>query len=167
MKKLDGQDTFDLAGAPEELRAIMAAGRRIHAATDAVDTIVCDRLGLHRSDLRCLHILKDGSMTPRDVGQQTGLTSGSVTALLDRLEGAGFIERRRSVTDRRSVEIALSPEQEARMSALYEEIIGALTSRFLGRTEAEIDVAAQALGDFAAALEDGADRMKRHCSAAN
>lgn len=141
----------------------MDAGRRIHVATDAIDTIVCDRLGLHRSDLRCLHLLKYGSVTPRDIALQTGLTSGSVTALLDRLEAAGFIERRRSLSDRRSVEIALPPEQQAKISTLYGELVGALTARFVGRSQVEIDRAAAALDDFASALEDGAARLSPCC----
>lgn len=162
MKKLDGQDSFGVA-VPEELQAIMDAGRRIHAATDAIDTIVCDLLGLHRSDLRCLHLLKDRNVTPRDIALQTGLTSGSVTALLDRLETAGFIERRRSLLDRRSVEIAMPPEQLARMSALYGELVGALTARFVGRSQVEIDQAAKTLDDFASALEEGAERLAPRC----
>lgn len=166
MKKLDGQDIFEIPAAPEALQAILDAGRRIHVTTDAIDTIVSDRLGLHRSDLRCLHLLRYGCVTPRDIALQTGLTSGSVTALLDRLEIAGFIERRRSLSDRRSVEIALPPEQQAKMSAVYDELVGAFTAHFVGRSQLEIDRVAAALDDFASALEDGAARLSPRCPTA-
>jgi DNA-binding MarR family transcriptional regulator len=136
----------------ESLQAIMTAGRHIHEAVDTVDVIVAERLGVHRNDLRCLHLLESGPLTPGAVGVHTRLTSGSVTALLDRLEGAGFVERRRSLADRRSVEIAMPEARLAELRGVYDEIQQAIRGYFIGKDVAELNETARALEMFADAL---------------
>jgi DNA-binding MarR family transcriptional regulator len=61
------------------------------------------RLGLNVTDSECLSFLtiKGGTSTPTEIARYTGLTSGSTTAMLDRLEKAGFIRRRPNPEDRR------------------------------------------------------------------
>lgn len=137
----------------EHLQAIMTAGRRIHEAIDTIDTLVSAQLGVHRSDLRCLHMLETGPTTPGEVAARTGLTSGSVTALLDRLEGAGFVERRRSCADRRSVELAMPECRLAEIRAVYGEIETAMRRFFEARPVDEVAETGRALGTFADALE--------------
>jgi DNA-binding MarR family transcriptional regulator len=155
VKKLDGQDI-----PPPELLAVMAAGRRIHAALDAVDALVSERLGLHRSDLRCLNLLEHGPLTAGEIAARTGLTSGAVTALVDRLERAGFVERVRSPEDRRSVRVAIPPGEYRRIAALYRIMGGSVTGRFAGRPAEEIAASARALEGFADALEQGLRRLQ-------
>ena len=56
-----------------------------------------ERAGLNVSDMECLRLLfQKGIATPSELARHTGLTSGATTAMLDRLEKAGFIERRKS-----------------------------------------------------------------------
>lgn len=141
----------------QHLEDIVAAGRRIHEAIDTIDLIVSARLGVHRSDLRCLHMLESGPATPGDVAAKTGLTSGSVTALLDRLENAGFIERQRSVADRRSIEVALPECRAIEMRAIYDEIKQAIRIYFQDRPIDDVADTAKALAMFAEALGDYAD----------
>ena len=58
--------------------------------------------GLNATDMECLRLLfLKGFSTPSELAKQTGLTSGAATAMLDRLEKAGLIERRPNPTDRR------------------------------------------------------------------
>ena len=154
-KKLDGQGSLDKTG---NIQAIMDAGRAIHEAFNAIDVIVANRMGVQRNDLRCLLALKYGTATAGNVAVKTGLTSGSVTALLDRLEGAGHIERQRSTSDRRSVEIALTACCQAEMQSVETEIETAIRAYFANRTADEVAASGDALGLFAAALG--------HCAAA-
>jgi DNA-binding MarR family transcriptional regulator len=76
-----------------------------------------DRLliGLARStslsqlDLHALeHLEASGALTPRQLQQRLGLTSGAVTALIDRLERVGWVARAPNPDDRRSVLVGLS-----------------------------------------------------------
>ncbi len=137
----------------EHLQAIMAAGRRIHEAIDMIDAIVSERLGVHRSDLRCLYMLNAGPVTPGEVAARTRLTSGSVTALVDRLASAGFVERRPSVCDRRSVALIMPEARRQQMDAIKAEIENAIRDYFAGQDTTVIAEAGRSLGTLASALD--------------
>ena len=63
--------------------------------------------GLNVTDMECLRLLfHKGIATPSELARHTGLTSGATTAMLDRLEKAGLIERRPNPNDRRGTLIA-------------------------------------------------------------
>lgn len=80
--------------------------------------------GMHPTDFRCICYLKlqSAPVSPKDIIAYLGLTSGSGTALLDRLEGSGFIKRIRNPVDRRSVLIVLDLDAAAEPVALHERI---------------------------------------------
>jgi DNA-binding MarR family transcriptional regulator len=62
------------------------------------------KLGLNATDSECLSFLMMNKVaTPTELANYTGLTSGSTTAMLDRLERAGFIIRKPNPNDRRGV----------------------------------------------------------------
>src|SRR5690349_10940667 len=64
----------------------------------------CD---LGATDLYALNILElSGPMTPGELGSRAGLTTGPTTRLIDRLEAAGYVERRPDPHDRRKVVVA-------------------------------------------------------------
>lgn len=66
-------------------------------------------LGLNTTDSECLSLLSvKGVSTPTELARYTGLTSGSATAMLDRLERAGFISRKPNPKDRRGVLIEIN-----------------------------------------------------------
>jgi DNA-binding MarR family transcriptional regulator len=66
----------------------------LQAAYDDSDRALADRLGIGRTDLRCLDlIVRGGPCSATQVAARLGLTRGSVTALLDRLERAGYASR--------------------------------------------------------------------------
>ncbi|MFC4529875.1 MarR family winged helix-turn-helix transcriptional regulator [Sphaerisporangium dianthi] len=65
---------------------------------------VADRLGLSLSDFKCLTALGEtGQATAGDLAVRTGLTTGAVTRMIDRLERAGWVTRRHDAEDRRRV----------------------------------------------------------------
>jgi len=75
-------------------------------AVDVLDQRAADRLGLNRTDLRCLDLLMEelgGEATPGQLGTRLGLTTGSVTAMIDRLAKLGYVTRSPDPTDRRKV----------------------------------------------------------------
>ena len=68
-----------------------------------------DRIGLNATDLNCLNILSfSGQLTAGELAKATGLTTASITGVIDRLEDAGFVERERDAADRRRVVIHLN-----------------------------------------------------------
>jgi len=65
---------------------------------------VADRMGLSRTDLRCVDLLaRRGTMAAGALAVASGLTTGAITFLVDRLEARGIVRRRRDDTDRRRV----------------------------------------------------------------
>jgi DNA-binding MarR family transcriptional regulator len=62
------------------------------------------------TDLDALeHLEADGPLTQRDLGDRLSLTSGAITMLVDRLEEAGWVHRRKHPSDRRYLLIELAP----------------------------------------------------------
>jgi DNA-binding MarR family transcriptional regulator len=77
----------------------------------AFDNLAAQRLGVNRTDLNCLDIIQRiGSMTAGELAVQSGLTTGAVTAVIDRLEEAGYVRRVRDDVDRRRVMVEVTPE---------------------------------------------------------
>jgi DNA-binding MarR family transcriptional regulator len=77
------------------------AGQR---AIDAVDEAVTAVMGINRTDGKILDILDQfGRMSAGELARHSGLTTGAVTAVIDRLERAGYVERVADPGDRRRV----------------------------------------------------------------
>jgi DNA-binding MarR family transcriptional regulator len=80
---------------------------------------VAAKLGLHPTDLKCLRLLGKEPMSAGALGEQTGLTGAAVTALVDRLERAGYVVRERGRDDRRRVTVRAAPEKLREIDTLY------------------------------------------------
>lgn len=69
------------------------------------------KLGLNVTDTEALSFLTiRGSATPTELARYTGLTTGSATAMLDRLEAAGLIKRTANPRDRRGAIVEIEPK---------------------------------------------------------
>jgi DNA-binding MarR family transcriptional regulator len=92
------------------------------AASD-FDERLAKKLKLGRSDMRCLVLLaRDGPLTAGHLAEESGLTTGAVTFILDRLEAAGMVTRRRDTEDRRRVWVEIVPEAQERLAGLQQPI---------------------------------------------
>jgi DNA-binding MarR family transcriptional regulator len=92
---------------PSTQRVILAA-RQYGISTVLFRNLFASRLGLNVADLECLGLLFHKRLaSPTELARHTGLTSGATTAMLDRLERAGLIERQPNPDDRRGTIIRL------------------------------------------------------------
>lgn len=83
---------------------IHALLRAIDADMDRFDEAAAARLGINPTGFRCMDILsRGGAITAGKLAAEAGLTTGAVTALVDRLEKAGYVRRKRDRRDRRVV----------------------------------------------------------------
>jgi len=88
------------------MAALGHAVRANQASVDAFDEATAQKFGVNRTDLRCLDVLMEelgGEATPGQLGARLGLTTGSVTAMIDRLAKLGYVTRSPDPTDRRKV----------------------------------------------------------------
>src|SRR5687767_4414054 len=83
-----------------------AAMRTYQRSVDAFDEAAAIYLGVNRTDMRCLDVLlEQGQVSPGYLATALGVTTGSVTAMLDRLEKLGYVERSDDPADRRRIEV--------------------------------------------------------------
>ena len=111
---------------------LVEAVRAEQVANEIVDEHVAAFLGINRTDSRCLDILeRRGRMTAGALAEESGLTTGAVTALVDRLERAGYLRRTRDTIDRRKVFIELTPL----MTSMTEKLFYNMKEMFEGMME--------------------------------
>ncbi len=105
----------------ELLSAVTTAARRHHAAYTLFNQALADRLGLHPTDVQCVSLLalEPEPLTTGEIAKLTGLTSGSATRLVDRLERAHLVERRPDLQDRRKARVSLTPQRDAELEAAW------------------------------------------------
>jgi DNA-binding MarR family transcriptional regulator len=97
-------------GTRQDLIAAAGMAARLHQnAYDRFEDAAAEYFGVNRTAMRCMDVLERvGRLTAGEIATQTGLSSGAVTALLDRLERAGYVRRIRDPADRRRVWVELT-----------------------------------------------------------
>ncbi len=141
------------------LSVLMKSGRRVHSALDAFDAAVASTLGVHRSDLRCLNLLEQGGVSPKSIGEKLRISSGAVTALIDRLEQVGFVQRVPASSDRRSVLVEMSPLPYQRTAHIYRRSATLLGESFAHFDAQALDQAAVVLSIFAQSFESAVEEL--------
>jgi DNA-binding MarR family transcriptional regulator len=100
---------------------------------------VADRAGISSSDMDCMDFLNfEGRMTAGRLAELTGLTTGAITGVIDRLEKSGFVRRERDENDRRKVFIAPVPERLRELGRAYEPMQRAMHKQSDGYTDTEL-----------------------------
>ncbi|WP_371654062.1 MULTISPECIES: MarR family winged helix-turn-helix transcriptional regulator [unclassified Streptomyces] len=114
--------------------------RRYMASYALFNQALADHLRLHPTDLQCLNLLglEPGPVTTGRIAELTGLTTGSATRLVDRLEKAGYVTRRRDTEDRRKVLVEAVPERMAELGAVWGKLNGAWFTMFDAYDDGEI-----------------------------
>jgi DNA-binding MarR family transcriptional regulator len=94
---------------------MLSIQKETRAATLFIQT-VSEITGIHSTDIRCLDFLSEvKSATAGDLAKITGLTTGAITAVIDRLVAAGFVKREADKNDRRKIIITLITESSSNL----------------------------------------------------
>jgi DNA-binding MarR family transcriptional regulator len=100
-------------------------------------------LGINVTDMACLTLIfSKGLAAPSDLARYTGLTSGATTAMLDRLEKAHLIERRRNPQDRRGTLIVLTNERTKEIGDMFASGREEIDKLAMSCTESELELIA-------------------------
>lgn len=95
---------------------------------------IADRVGMSATDLEALDtLIRHGPMTAGRLAELTGLTTGAITGLVDRLERRGYVRRERNPTDRRSVIIQPLREEAIRDLGPYYAAMSAAMDELMAR----------------------------------
>ena len=118
-------------------------------------------LGVNLTDMECLALIFfKGLSSPSELARYTGLTSGATTAMLDRLEKAHLIERRRNPQDRRGTLIVLTNERTQEIGAMFasgREAINRLTSSY---SESELETIADYFRKLVVVWEEEREKLE-------
>jgi DNA-binding MarR family transcriptional regulator len=137
-------------------------GRDLATKTSVFQDAMAERLGLGITDLKCLDLLNRALMplTPVNLAELTGLTSGAITGVADRLEVAGFVERIRSQTDRRRWELRLLANRQKEVAALLEPLGEAVTDLCRGLSDDEIKTVSDFVTNMIPVLDQETHRLR-------
>jgi DNA-binding MarR family transcriptional regulator len=138
---------------------LLLACRDLARAMDRFDEAACAALGLGRSDLRALNLLEHGPLGASVLARRLGLTRPAVTALIDRLADAGYVERVAVPGDRRATAVELQPATWKAFAQVYRplgEQVWAATSNL---AEPEREAVAAAMTTMTGVFDDARDRI--------
>jgi DNA-binding MarR family transcriptional regulator len=106
----------------ETIQAIIQKHRDMSTETIMFHQNVADALGLHITDHKCLDLIRQyGAMPAGRLAELTGLTTGAITGIIDRLEKAGYVRRANDPKDRRRtiVEPTQNKKWERKIEAIF------------------------------------------------
>jgi DNA-binding MarR family transcriptional regulator len=86
---------------------------------------IAQTVGLNATDTKCIDLIlshPDRTLTAGELSEKTGLTTGAITHILDRLGKRRFIKRVRDTQDRRKVFVQVRPESLEPLVPKYEEV---------------------------------------------
>jgi DNA-binding MarR family transcriptional regulator len=105
---------------PDLISDLIARYRSAANRDVAFDKLAAQRLGVSVTDLHCLNIVESRhGVTAGELAVESGLTTGAVTAVIDRLERAGFARRVRDERDRRKVKVEVTDLFYARAGEIW------------------------------------------------
>jgi DNA-binding MarR family transcriptional regulator len=117
--------------------------------------------GLNTTDMECLRLLfLKGIATPSELARRTGLTSGATTAMLDRLQEAGLIERRPNPDDRRGTLITPAKSAVERVASWFESARRAQDELISSYSAGELEIISDAFERFARLWDEEREKLR-------
>jgi len=157
-----GRRTVSSNVSRQELKAaVLRAIRKESSQAALFSAAVAERLGLAGTDVECLDLLLDeGRLTVGRLAELTGLTTGSATRMIDRLEQAGWVKRVPDATDRRRVLVEPVSGIGTKLAVVHEPIATAALEVIDRYDDAHLAILADFLGRSAEVARQETARMR-------
>jgi DNA-binding MarR family transcriptional regulator len=150
----------DARSRAELLRGAAMEARLQQNSYDRFEDAAAAYFGVNRTAMRCLEVLdRLGRLTAGEIATHTGLTSGAVTAMLDRLERVDLVQRLPDPSDRRRVLVQLTGKARRLTTDVYGPLVGELT-RFEQYSDDELRLIENFIKLGTQALDRHADRIE-------
>lgn len=125
----------------EAINGLLDALRRANMLTVSMSQAAAERIGINTTDLHCLNLLSSGPLTASELARQAGITTASVTGVIDRLEAVGYVRRERDTADRRKVVVSLNLERTASdVVPVFAPLIKSWRAAMSDYTDEELDL---------------------------
>lgn len=134
--------------------------RNLYEAMYRFDSLAAAQLGLHVTDLRCANALETSPLSAGEIGSRLALSSGSVTALVNRLVRAEFVERVRDPNDARRSLVALTPIFKKRAYKVYSELGAAISVHYTKYGDDELRTIVDAIALLSASFDDASQQLE-------
>lgn len=147
----------------ETIHAIIDKRREMSTETIMFHQAVADALGLHITDHKCLDLVRQyGAMPAGRLAELTGLTTGAVTGIIDRLEGAGYVKRVNDPKDRRRtiVEFTRDKKLERKLAAIFIPLHERMHRQLSSYSDDELSFLLDALTDSLDQLHQELQRLR-------
>jgi len=145
----------------ESIDSVLRSLRRVNLQGSLFGHTVALRFGLSESDIEALEVLIDsGAATAGRLSDLTGLTTGAITRVIDRLEQAGYVRRIPDPSDRRRVIVEIVPDRIAAVAATMARVGDQSASEIDHYSEAELAVINDFLTRMAAIRRDEATALR-------
>jgi DNA-binding MarR family transcriptional regulator len=147
--------------------AIIDQARKSSTRAVLLHAVIAERLGLNPSDHKCADLLlsETGVCTPGRMAEQTGLSTGAITGVLDRLERAGFVVREADPNDRRRTLVRLTPERMPNMERIFAPLSDGM-ERLCGRyTTEQLKLVLKFMGEAEEMAGQAAEEVRRQTEA--
>ncbi len=140
------------------LKAVAEYGAQLTLFRNAVS----EWAGLNVTDMECLRLLfLKGAASPSELAKHTGLTSGATTAMLDRLENAGMIERQPNPNDRRGTLITAAESSAQKAASWFGSARKAQDELMSTFTAAELEIIADVFERFTKLWDAEREKLSR------
>ena len=121
----------------EPARRLAQAVYRLHKASRRINDEFAATLGIPPADFTAFLVIAAGEqLTPKQLGEELALSTGAITAMLDRLESDGLIQRAPNPTDRRSVLLEVTAQGMAAKGLVYNRYLQVMEDAIERRPEA-------------------------------
>ena len=123
--------------------------------------VIAEKIGINFTDMECLGLLFHKQIaTPSELSNHTGLSSGSTTAMLDRLEKTGLIKRQPNPKDRRGTLITIVKEEAEKLAPLFASGRNAQHALVSSYSEKELELLANFLDKLVIIMDQEREKLQ-------
>ena len=138
--------------------------REMSTETIMFHQAVADELGLYITDHKCMDIIhRFGAMPAGKLGEMTGLTTGAITGMIDRLEKAGYVRRANDPKDRRKtiVEPVRNKKLERKIEMIFTPLHEKMHEFLSSYSDAELSFLLDAMAKLIEQTREESNRLRR------